>query len=58
MRRGRKKQSMPMTGAGLIRYFDEETKSMRIPPIVVVIAAILIALIEILLVKWDPFNFN
>jgi preprotein translocase subunit Sec61beta len=57
MRRSGKKQSMPMTGAGLIRYFDEETKGMRVPPLVIIIVAILIALIEIVLVRWDPLNF-
>ncbi len=56
MKRGRK-QNMPMTGAGLIRYFDEETKSMRIPPLLIIIIAAIIALIEIFLMSWDPFNY-
>ena len=57
MRRSSKKQGMPMTGAGLIRYFDEETKGFRIPPLAIIFIAIIISLIEILLMNWDPLNF-
>ena len=42
-------ESMPATGAGLIRYFDEETSGPRISPKVVMGFAIAIIVMEIVL---------
>jgi len=44
-RRRRKEAPMPATGAGLLRFFEEETLGMRIKPeIVLIIAVSLIAI--------------
>lgn len=40
---------MPATGAGLIRYFDEETQGPKISPKAVVGASIVVIIFEVLL---------
>ncbi len=45
----RREAPMPATGAGLLRFFDEESKGIKIKPeIVMVLAAVLIAVVTIL----------
>jgi preprotein translocase subunit Sec61beta len=53
--RKRKEAPMPASGAGLLRFFEEESKGIKIRPEAVVIgAALLIALTTIL--RWlAPF---
>ena len=53
--RKRKEAPMPASGAGLLRFFEEESKGIKIRPEAVVIgAAVLIALTTIL--RWfAPF---
>ncbi|MBN1786006.1 MAG: preprotein translocase subunit Sec61beta [Candidatus Methanofastidiosa archaeon] len=41
--------ALPPTGAGLIRYFDEDTQGIKIGPKLVVIASAAIAVIFIIL---------
>ncbi|MEM1923091.1 MAG: preprotein translocase subunit Sec61beta [Nitrososphaerota archaeon] len=45
-RRRRREAPMPATGAGLLRFFEEETKGIKLRPQIVVLAgALLIALV-------------
>jgi len=41
--------ALPPTGAGLIRYFDEDTQGIKMGPKVVVIAGIVLAVVFIVL---------
>jgi preprotein translocase subunit Sec61beta len=41
--------AMPPTGAGLIRYFDEDTKGFKLRPLHVIILAVGIVVIELIL---------
>ncbi|MEW6592600.1 MAG: preprotein translocase subunit Sec61beta [Candidatus Hadarchaeota archaeon] len=52
-------QKMPSTGAGLIRYFDEEGKGIKISPkkVVIFIAAIIVLEILIRLYGQSIFGF-
>jgi preprotein translocase subunit Sec61beta len=43
------KKTLPASGAGIVRFFDDETSGMKITPNQVVIATIIIALICIAL---------
>lgn len=48
-RRKRKEAPIPSSAAGLLRFFEEETKGFKIPPIVIIILSFtLIAAILIL----------
>jgi preprotein translocase subunit Sec61beta len=49
--KGRRKQEggMPPTGAGLIRYFDEETRGIKMSPYVAVALCIAAGVIVVLL---------
>lgn len=48
-RRKRKEAPIPSSAAGLLRFFEEETKGFKIPPIVIIILSFtLIAIILIL----------
>lgn len=48
-RRKRKEAPIPSSAAGLLRFFEEETKGFKIPPIVIIILSFtLIAMILIL----------
>ncbi|HIE18686.1 TPA: preprotein translocase subunit Sec61beta [Candidatus Bathyarchaeota archaeon] len=50
-RRRQQRAPMPATGAGLLRFFEEDTPGIRVPPEVVVILAV--ALIAICIVaQW------
>ncbi|MFP4005197.1 MAG: preprotein translocase subunit Sec61beta [Candidatus Hadarchaeia archaeon] len=48
-RRGGSGEGMPSTGAGLIRYFDEDTQGPKVEPKVIVGFCIGIIVFEILL---------
>jgi preprotein translocase subunit Sec61beta len=41
--------ALPPTGAGLIRYFDEDTKGFKLKPLHVVILAVGIVVVELIL---------
>jgi preprotein translocase subunit Sec61beta len=41
--------ALPPTGAGLIRYFDEDTKGFKLKPLYVVILAVGIVVVELIL---------
>lgn len=43
------KKSLPASGAGIIRYFDDETSGIKLSPNQVVIGSVLVALICIAL---------
>ncbi|RJS86275.1 preprotein translocase subunit Sec61beta [Candidatus Bathyarchaeota archaeon] len=50
-RRREQRAPMPATGAGLLRFFEEDTPGIRVPPEVVVILAV--ALIAICIIaQW------
>ena len=51
--------ALPPTGAGLIRYFDEDTKGFKLKPLYVVILAVGIVIVELILriVGMDIFGF-
>ncbi len=40
---------MPPTGAGLIRYFDEDTKGFKLKPLHVIILAVGVVVVELVL---------
>lgn len=48
VKRKQSKISMPMSGAGLVRYMDEEGKGIKFKPEHVILAALGIVLIEFL----------
>lgn len=41
--------AMPATGAGLIRYFDEDEGGLKVPPEVVVVICVVVIVVGILL---------
>jgi len=41
--------AMPPTGAGLIRYFDEDTKGFKLKPLHVIILAVGVVIVELVL---------
>ena len=48
---------MPSTGAGLMRYFDEELPGFKIGPrAVVIMTSVLIIFVLLLNSKWNPFK--
>ena len=49
VRRGGEDEGMPATGAGLLRYFDEETHGPKMEPKAVVGACFVIIILEVLL---------
>lgn len=49
VRRGGEDESMPATGAGLMRYFDEETRGPKIDPQVIIGLCIGVIVFEVLL---------
>lgn len=48
-RRGGSDEGMPATGAGLLRYFNEETHGPKVEPRTVVIACFGVIIFEILI---------
>ncbi|MEE8167830.1 MAG: preprotein translocase subunit Sec61beta [Candidatus Hydrothermarchaeales archaeon] len=49
VKRKRQKASLPMSGAGLIRYMDEEGTGLKFKPEHVLFAAVGVIIIEVLL---------
>lgn len=49
VRRGKEDGSMPATGAGLMRYFDEETRGPKMDPKVIIGFSIGVIVVEVLL---------
>lgn len=49
VRRGREDEGMPATGAGLIRYFKDETHGPKVDPKAIVAFSIAIIAVEVLL---------
>lgn len=49
VRRGRSDEGMPATGAGLIRYFDEETHGPKVSPRTIVSLCVGVIIFEVLL---------
>ncbi|HDL15256.1 MAG TPA: preprotein translocase subunit Sec61beta [Euryarchaeota archaeon] len=47
-KRKRQKVNMPMSGAGLIRYMDEEGKGLKFKPEQIIYAAAALVVVEIL----------
>ncbi len=47
-------EGMPATGAGLMRYFDEETQGPKVDPKVIVGFCIGIIVMEMILWGWVP----
>ncbi|RLG68624.1 MAG: preprotein translocase subunit Sec61beta [Methanobacteriota archaeon] len=43
---------LPSTGAGLIRYFDEDTRGIKLSPYTVVVLAVVIAVI-VIMANWQ-----
>lgn len=41
--------ALPPTGAGLIRYFDEDTRGIKLKPVYVIILAVGIIIFELVL---------
>ena len=39
------KKTLPPTGAGLVRYFEEETKGPKITPVQVIIMTVILAVL-------------
>lgn len=57
-RRGSKKESAPMpsTGAGLMRYFDEDLPGIKIGPrAVIIMTSALIFTVLLANSRWNPF---
>jgi len=50
------KISMPSSGGGIMRYFDEYKSKIEIPPTYLVIAIIAISVFIIILHKINPFG--
>ncbi|MFQ5816277.1 MAG: preprotein translocase subunit Sec61beta [Candidatus Hydrothermarchaeaceae archaeon] len=48
VKRKRSKISMPMSGAGLVRYMDEEGRGMKFKPEHILFAALGVILVELL----------
>jgi len=59
-RRGSKKKEsapMPSTGAGLMRYFDEDLPGIKIGPrAVIILTSSLIFLVLLAGSRWNPFS--
>ncbi len=49
VKRKRDKITMPMSGAGLVRYMEEEGRGVKLKPEHVVLAAVGVIIVEILL---------
>ncbi|MCS6788299.1 MAG: preprotein translocase subunit Sec61beta [Aigarchaeota archaeon] len=53
-RRRRREAPMPATGAGLLRFFEEEGKGVKVRPEVVLIAGALLIAAVVLLTRFAP----
>ena len=48
-KRKREGGALPPTGAGLIRYFDEDTRGFKLKPMYIIVLAIAIMIFELIL---------
>ncbi len=48
-RRKREGGALPPTGAGLIRYFDEDTRGFKLKPMYIIFVAVAIIVFELVL---------
>jgi preprotein translocase subunit Sec61beta len=54
----KEKATLPPTGAGLMRFFDEDTKAIKITPRGVIAITLILVAIEILLHAFGPQLFG
>jgi len=54
----REKTTLPPTGAGLMRFFDEDTRAMKISPRGVIALTLLLVALEFLLHIFGPSVFG
>lgn len=54
IRRSRQEGRMPPTGAGLMRFFDEEARGIKLSPRVIIAACVIIAFLISLLHVFQP----
>ncbi len=52
----KEKTTLPPTGAGLMRFFDEDTKAVKVSPKGVIAIAMLLIALEVLLQVFKPFS--
>jgi len=54
----KERTTLPPTGAGLIRFFDEDTKAIKVSPTATVALAVLFIVAEVLLFVFGPQIFS
>ncbi|ASJ08479.1 preprotein translocase subunit SecG [Thermococcus siculi] len=54
----REKTTLPPTGAGLMRFFDEDTRAIKIGPRGVIALTLILVALEILLHAFGPELFG
>ena len=54
----KEKTTMPPTGAGLMRFFDEDTKAIKVGPKGVIAMTLILVAAEILLFAFGPQIFG
>jgi len=52
----KEKTTLPPTGAGLMRFFDEDTRAVKVSPKGVIAITILLIAFEVLLQVFKPFG--
>ncbi|MEM2928625.1 MAG: preprotein translocase subunit Sec61beta [Nitrososphaerota archaeon] len=53
-RRKRKEAPIPSSAAGLLRFFEEETKGFKIPPIIIIVLSFILMAIVLILQRIAP----
>lgn len=53
-RKKRKEAPIPSSAAGLLRFFEEETKGFKIPPIIIVILSFALIVMILILQRIAP----
>ncbi|MCD6593781.1 preprotein translocase subunit Sec61beta [Candidatus Bathyarchaeota archaeon] len=51
-RRRERRAPMPATGAGLLRFFEEDTPGIRVRPEVVLILSVVLIIVCIVISRW------
>ncbi|KUH32530.1 preprotein translocase subunit Sec61beta [Thermococcus sp. 18S1] len=54
----KEKTTLPPTGAGLMRFFDEDTRAIKISPRGVIAVTLILVALEILLHAFGPQLFS
>ena len=54
----KEKTTLPPTGAGLMRFFDEDTKAIKVSPKGVIAITLVFIALEILLLAFGPSIFG